>query len=120
MKLIFYIIFLCSLALSATWAYRVNYETRDVVRNLKALQTEIAKQEDKLIMLEGEWAYLNRPERLSQLTERFFLHLGLMPVSADNFADVEVIRIKTLNEPSKIKEKPILDELILNLEILND
>ena len=109
MRYIFYSLFLCLLAFSAAWAYRVNYETRDVIRNLKLLQNEIARQEEKLIMLEGEWSYLNRPERLSRLTEHFFSHLGLMPVSAENFAHVGLIKIKDPFELDKTGEKNILD-----------
>tara|TARA_A100001015_G_C15035734_1_gene736113 strand:- start:2269 stop:2631 length:363 start_codon:yes stop_codon:yes gene_type:complete len=104
MRYLLYLLFLGCLGFSATWAYRVNYETRNVVRNLKNLQIEIAKQEERLIMLEGEWAYLNRPERLTKLSERFFTYLELMPMSAENFADVEVIRLKApseLNMPLK-------------------
>ncbi len=93
MRYFFCSLLLCLLAFSAVWAYRVNYQTRDVIRNLKSLQVEIARQEEKFIMLQGEWAYLNRPERLSDLSERFFSHLGLMPISAQNFANVEALRI---------------------------
>tara|TARA_B100000965_G_C19235230_1_gene601924 strand:+ start:85 stop:408 length:324 start_codon:yes stop_codon:yes gene_type:complete len=99
------------LIFSAAWAYRVNYETRDVVRNLKMLQSEIAKQEDKRIMLEGEWAYLNRPERLSWLSERFFSHLRLMPMSAENFAEIEAIKIKVPLELNQSYEKHVLDRV---------
>ena len=110
MRYLFYSIFLCCLGFSAVWAYRVNYETRDVVRNLKLLELEIARQEEKLIMLEGEWAYLNRPERLGQLSERFFSYLRLMPMSARNFADVDTIRISTQAKAQKSEDKFIVDK----------
>tara|TARA_A100001011_G_C14275861_1_gene829217 strand:+ start:1596 stop:1961 length:366 start_codon:yes stop_codon:yes gene_type:complete len=94
MRYLLYSLLLCCLILSAAWAYRVNYETRDVVRNIKALQIDIEKQEEKLIMLEGEWAYLNRPERLSLLSEYFFSDLQLIPISVENFAEIDAIQIK--------------------------
>ena len=72
MRYIFYSIFLFSLTFSAVWAYRVNYDTRAVVSRIKTIKAEIASEEEKLNMLEGEWAYLNRPDRLSILSERFF------------------------------------------------
>ena len=110
MRYFVYSVLLGCLAFSAAWAYRVNYETRDVVRNLKTLQVEITKQEDKLIMLEGEWAYLNRPERLSSLAEHFFSHLLLMPMSSENFAEVEAIKIKVPRKLNQFDDKHILDK----------
>ncbi len=94
MRYFLYSLLLSCLVFSAAWAYRVNYETRDVVRNIKALQVEIEKQEEKLIMLEGEWAYLNRPGRLSWLSEYFFSHLKLIPISVENFAAIDAIEVK--------------------------
>ena len=113
MRYFLYSILLCCLVFSASWAYRVNYETRDVVNNLKQLQVEIAMEEEKLIMLEGEWAYLNRPERLSRLSERFFSYLGLMPISAENFAEMDAIKIKGSRKLDDSEETIVLDKAIL-------
>ena len=110
MRYFFYSLILCCLFFSATWAYRVNYETRDIVRNLKSLQVEISRQEEKFIMLEGEWAYLNRPERLSWLSEHFFSNLGLMPISGENFADVDTIQLKLIPEVYSHDNKNVLDK----------
>lgn len=111
MRYLIYSIFLCGLAFSATWAYRVNYETRDVVKNLKALQVKIADEEEKFIMLEGEWAYLNRPQRLSRLSELFFPELRLMPISANNFAKIESISIKSNRDLNQITDEQLLENL---------
>lgn len=109
MRYFFYMFYLCCLAFSASWAYRVNYETRDVVRNLRALEIEILKETEKRIMLEGEWAYLNRPDRLSKLSEKFFSDLELMPMSAENFADVDAIRIFIPDNSEVSATEKILD-----------
>ena len=110
MRYLLYTLLLGCLVFSAAWAYRVNYETRDVLSNLKDLQIEIAKQQDERSMLEGEWSYLNRPERLSLLVERFFSHLMLMPMSAENFAEVDAIKIMMPKKLNLSKDKHILDE----------
>ena len=120
MRYIFYSFFLCCLILSAAWAYRVNYETRSIVKNLRALHIEITKEEDKRIMLEGEWAYLNRPERLSSLSELFFSQLRLMPMSAENFAEIDAIKIKLPVEFNKSNEKHLLDKVKMKSGGLND
>ncbi len=111
MRYLLYCIFLCGLAFSATWAYRVNYETRDVARNLRVLQFKIVREEEKTVMLEGEWAYLNRPERLSRLSELFFSELGLMPISADNFAKIGAIKIVSEAERDRLINNQVADNL---------
>ena len=120
MRYLLYSFFFCCLILSAAWAYRVNYETRDVVRNLKTLQIEIARQEDKRIMLEGEWAYLNRPERLSWLSEKFFSKLHLMPMSAENFAEIDAIKISVPLELNHSNEGHALDKATIQSGESND
>lgn len=111
MRYIFHTGLLFFLAFSAVWAYRVNYDTREVVGRIKAIKVKIAFEEEKLSMLEGEWAYLNRPERLSSLSDRFFNQLGLMPISAENYASIEVIRLKPPTEIESPLVQPSLDEV---------
>ena len=93
-----YGILLFVLAFSALWAYRINYDTREVLSQIQVIRAKIAFEEEKLSMLEGEWAYLNRPQRLGALTEKFFNYLELMPISAANYAKVDAIAIKSGTE----------------------
>ena len=105
-----YGIFLFFLAFSAVWAYRINYDTREVVNRIQVIKAKITFEEEKLSMLEGEWAYLNRPQRLGTLTERFFSYLELMPISAANYANIDAIAIKTDTEFELTINQTILDE----------
>ena len=118
MRYIFYSIFLFVLAFSAVWAYRVNYDTREVVRRIQVINAKIVSEEEKFSMLEGEWAYLNRPERLSILSDKFFNYLGLMPISAENYADVDAIKIKRSTEFHSPLAQTILDEAKIQAEEL--
>ena len=105
-----YGIFLFALAFSAVWAYRINYDTREVVNRIQVIKAKIAFEEEKLSMLEGEWAYLNRPQRLGALTERFFSYLELMPISAANYANIDAIAIKKSTEFDLTINRTILDK----------
>ncbi len=70
----------------AYWAYSENYKTQDALRTASALQREIGHQRETLAVLQAEWAYLNRPERLSDLAKLNFDKLQLLPITRDQFA----------------------------------
>ena len=91
--------------LFATWAYRVNNETRDAMGRVASLQHEIRNERETIAVLEAEWAYLNRPDRLLALSEEHFIELRLMPLHADNFSDPMKVAYPT-------PEDPLLAELI--------
>ncbi|MRX51384.1 cell division protein FtsL [Paracoccus sp. S-4012] len=65
----------------AFWAYRENYRTQAVLSHMESVQRETAGLRERLGTLNAEWAYLNRPERLSQLANRHFEQLQLLPVT---------------------------------------
>ena len=49
------------------------------------MQGELGELKEKLNVLNAEWAYLNRPDRLADLVKWNYEKLGLIPISADNF-----------------------------------
>jgi hypothetical protein len=49
---------------SATWAYRVNYATQEAMNRVADLEAAISAEREALAVLDAEWAYLNRPDRL--------------------------------------------------------
>lgn len=73
------------------WAYRVNYETQDRQSELRALQQEIAGLREGLGVLNAEWAYLNRPDRLSELVNMNFVSLQLLPLAPEQFGSAAQI-----------------------------
>ncbi len=88
MRTLFYLFSSCLLILTAYWAYSVNYTTRAAERRVALIETQIVEEADKIEVLNAEWAYLNRPERLTRLAEANFEILRLVPVRADHFGDV--------------------------------
>lgn len=75
----------------AFWAYQENYSTQSAQREAAQLHREIADLRHTLAMLNAEWAYLNRPERLAELADLNFESLGLMPFMPQQFGLVEQI-----------------------------
>ncbi|MEM1362337.1 MAG: cell division protein FtsL [Pseudomonadota bacterium] len=77
--------------LTGYWAYQQNYLTRLEVAELEKVQRDLHMLRARKEVLEVEWAYLNRPERLRRLADLNFERLGLLPMSPDHFGDIDRI-----------------------------
>ncbi|MBK45666.1 MAG: cell division protein FtsL [Roseovarius sp.] len=75
----------------AFWAYRENYRTQEALAEAERLQRGIAEARQRLRMLNAEWAYLNRPDRLMDLVELNYDRLGLMPLEPYQFGRVDQV-----------------------------
>ncbi len=77
------------------WAYHENYDTQASMREVRQLHRQIGVAHERLNVLEAEWAYLNRPDRLRDLAELNFDRLGLLPLMPDGFGRIEQIEYPT-------------------------
>lgn len=73
------------------WAYREHYQTRDAFNQAADLQAEIAGLREALALQRAEWAYLNRPDRLRELSVLNFERLGLLPLEPNQFGDIATL-----------------------------
>ncbi len=95
----------------AYWAYKENYQTQASIRRVTELQYQIAKEREAISVLNAEWAYLNRPDRLRDLVDLNFADLELLPLLPEHFADVELVAypqpdidLFELEEPVSVQE----------------
>ncbi len=76
---------------SAFWAYQENYKTQDSIAHVRSLNRQIAAAHTRLRMLNAEWAYLNRPDRLRDLVDLNFDRWGLLPLMPDGFGRIDQV-----------------------------
>ena len=91
MRSLFYVLSALSVIGLAYWAYHENYRTQDAQARAETLQHRIARARERLRVLNAEWAYLNRPDRLRELAEINFDRLQLMPFQPYQFGRIDQV-----------------------------
>ena len=104
MRIVLYLSSIALVAIATTWAYRVNYATQEAEDRLEALRVEIAREREAIAMLEAEWAFLNRPDRLRDLVEQHNDVLQLAPLSPEHFGEIDMIAFPPEPEPEAVLE----------------
>jgi hypothetical protein len=72
--------------------YAMKYEVERLDSEVAALTRALARQEETLQVLEAEWSFLNRPDRLSDLSAR---HLDFRPVAVRQLGALEAIQLRS-------------------------
>ncbi|MGB0799662.1 MAG: cell division protein FtsL, partial [Planktomarina sp.] len=75
----------------ALWAYSENYTTKQTLDEVSQLNRDIVEAKSRLRVLNAEWAYLNRPERLLALANDNFDDLQLLQLTPDHFARIDEV-----------------------------
>ena len=91
MRPVLYVATFIAVMALAFWAYRENYATQHALREVNSLQREITSLREALSIQRAEWAYLNRPDRLRDLTALNFDRLGLLPMEPEQFGNLDQI-----------------------------
>ena len=99
------------------WAYHQSIQTQMADRDVERLQRAIGVQSERLSVLNAEWAYFNRPDRLRELAAINFERLELMPLMPEQFGDAaqipfpppvaDVEQWLVRNESGELVEEPL-------------
>ena len=114
MRSVLYVLSALAVMGLAFWAYQENYKTQEAIKDVRTLHAQIGAAHERLGMLRAEWAYLNRPDRLSDLAELNFDRLGLLPLMPDAFGRVDQIiyplpDILPITDPIDVRSVPQVD-----------
>ncbi|MEM6609901.1 MAG: cell division protein FtsL [Pseudomonadota bacterium] len=81
----------CAVIALGYWAYHQNIQTKSTIAEVERLQRQIGVARERLAVLQDEWAYLTRPDRLRALAELDFSRLQLVQMTPEHFADATQI-----------------------------
>ena len=87
----------------AVWTYQIKHEAELSARKLSDLRSKIAAQENKITLLEADWAIMTSPSRLEKLAEKFKEDLQLAPLQST--------QIVTLDELPDVRPAPDIEQI---------
>jgi hypothetical protein len=99
MRAVLYVMSFLALIALGFWAYRENYATQAALKEVEALQRQIVGLREALSVQRAEWAYLNRPDRLRELTTANFDRLGLLPMEPSQFGTAAQVAYPSADLP---------------------
>jgi hypothetical protein len=111
MRPVLYVLAFLGLIALGFWAYRENYTTQASLREVRALQAEIADLREALSVQRAEWAYLNRPDRLRELVGLNFDRLMLLPMEPAQFGAAEQVAYPVPEIPAITGPQSVMGEI---------
>jgi len=82
-------IFWIALAVAtAVAAFVIKYQVRELEDKLATIETELTQSQEAIHVLKAEWSYLNRPERLTELAQRYLDLVPMGPAQMTSLIDV--------------------------------
>lgn len=76
------------IVVAAFMLYRVKYEVQSLKTQVAEINKEIIQERESLRVVSAEWAYLNRPERLKALSDKY---LNGTEITVGQVAEIEAI-----------------------------
>lgn len=103
---------------SAAWVYKIKFEATLQAESVAKLRREISRERDTIATLRAEWAQLNRPDRLQELSQR---HLKLRPVEITQFDALDALpeRPQPIVPPGTADPIGAIIENFADAEVLN-
>lgn len=71
--------------------YQIKYESENEDQGIAALKQKVEFEKEAITVLRAEWSYLNKPERLQSLADRY---LELRPLRAEQIATFDDLPLR--------------------------
>ena len=82
------VLWVCLIGAMSFGLFQLKYAVQDREDELARLNRDLIASEESIHVLNAEWSYLNRPERLAALAEK---HLGLRSMEAHQIGTVAIL-----------------------------
>ncbi len=97
-----FLLWCATLAGSACMLYAVKHKALEADRDLHAVRQSMRMESESIRVLEAEWQYLTRPERIQDLASRYLK--SAPPASG------RVIQVNGLPMPDPVEAQPLTQE----------
>lgn len=105
MTKLLHFIAISALIASAGYAYSIKYDTLYYAEQVAKLKSNVQREREAIAVLQAEWQYLDRPDRLQ--------------AAADQHLDLQALKIQQLARLSELPNRPTReDEIGLKLQAL--
>ena len=94
------------LASLGTTLYQVKTGIDERQAELRHLQANIAKTQRDIAVLEAEWAFLSRPDRVINLSTSL---LGMKPISQDRILPLDAIPMRLQADANSANSEPCVN-----------
>ncbi|KAB7738905.1 hypothetical protein F2P47_14925 [Parvibaculum sedimenti] len=84
------IILILAVIVLSVGLYDIKYRAEAADRRAEQIERDIASEQEGIRVLRAEWSYLNQPERLQQLAQRYTTLEALKAAQIGSFQDVPV------------------------------
>lgn len=91
------IFWLCVVFVAVLGLYKVKYEVHEIKNQVASLENKLAEESQAVHVLEAEWSYLTRPDRVRSLANQYLklepitaAHM-MQPTSLSSLRDVDAI-----------------------------
>lgn len=108
MRGIFITVWLLGAAITGMGLYGIAYEVEQMEKDLSALERDIVRERENIHVLEAEWAYLARPERIEDLSRQFLPNMQVL--RADRIGSYDDIPYRPLPDVLDVLQSQELAE----------
>ena len=99
------LILLAAMLVGAAVTYDMKHKAELAADRVAALQADIARQKQEIILLKAEWSMLTQPSRLQATIQSYADHFQLQPFSPDQIATIDEIPMKPVTIDDQAAEK---------------
>ena len=110
---IFALVYMACFAALSMGLYLVKYSVQNIQHDVVTARENLSREKESLHLLNAEWAYLNRPERLRQLADR---HLDLVPLDSRRIEEVRALPAAAAVEESITSQNSMVHSAVQTVE----